>query len=138
MMHYPKYQVTNEQSPLKGLRHAQPVSINLISVICVLLLSALNNQSINLNFYGRLHITQRNPAPLHISLRTKQIFISLPMVNHHIRHIMLVVHIVHTNQPAPFLFDGTLIIRSKEIIIEHHYLITAEPGKEIIEMRLLP
>lgn len=62
MMHYPKYQVTNEQSPLKGLRHAQPVSISLISAICVLLLSALNNQSINLNFYGRLHITQRNPA----------------------------------------------------------------------------
>ena len=59
------------------------------------------------------------------------------MINHHIRHIMLIVHIVHTHQPASFIFDGMLIISCKEIIIEYHYLVTVEAGKEIIEMRLL-
>ena len=59
------------------------------------------------------------------------------MVNHDISHIVLVVHIIHTHQAAPFLLDGTLVIGSEEIIVEHHNFITLKTRKELIIMRFL-
>ena len=50
---------------------------------------------------------------------------------------MLVVHIIHTHQAASFILDGTLVIGCEKVVVKYHYFITMEPGKEIIEMRLL-
>ena len=59
------------------------------------------------------------------------------MINHNICHIVLVVHVIHTHQAATFLLNGTLIIGSEEIIVEHHNFITLQMGKEISRMRFL-
>ena len=57
------------------------------------------------------------------------------MINHNIGHIVLVVHIVNAHQATAFLLDGTLVIGSEEIIVEHHDFITLQMGKEISRMR---
>ena len=59
------------------------------------------------------------------------------MVDDGIRHIVAVVHIVHTHQFATFVLDLLHVLSGEEVVVEHYYLIAREKVQEGLELGVL-